>query len=56
MVGDATVMVFDATQARGIAADTNGSLSAADIRMHLLKSGDRYDLNTKNVILKAGAQ
>jgi cyanophycinase len=56
VVGDATVMVFDATRARGIAADANGNLSAADIRMHLLKSGDRYDLKTKKVILKAGVQ
>ena len=54
VVGSATVVVLDASQARGIAADKDGNLSAADLRMHLLKSGDRYDMTTRKVILKAG--
>ncbi len=45
--GENTVLVFDATEARDITTDKNNNLSAADLKMHLLKSGDIFDLKLK---------
>ncbi|MCX6150548.1 MAG: cyanophycinase [Ignavibacteriales bacterium] len=50
VLGENTVMVYDATEANKITTDKNGNLSASEIKMHLLKSGDRFNLKTKSVI------
>jgi cyanophycinase len=49
VVGDYTVIVYDATNAEKITTDEKGNLSAANIRMHVLKSGDHYDLRNREV-------
>ncbi|RJP62743.1 MAG: cyanophycinase [Ignavibacteriales bacterium] len=48
--GENTVLIFDATEARDIMTDKNNNLSAADLKMHLLKSGDVFDLKSKKKI------
>lgn len=47
VVGDATVMVVDASGARSISTDAAGNLAAADLRVHILKSGDRFDMKAR---------
>ncbi len=49
VLGDYTVIVYDATEASRITTDKKGNLSATDLRMHILKSGDKYDLRTREV-------
>ncbi len=44
VIGENTVMIFDASSARHITEDSNGNLSAFDIRMHLLQAGQRFNL------------
>jgi cyanophycinase len=50
VLGESNVLVYDATKAKNITTDKNGHLSAANIRLHILRSGDRYNLNTKEVL------
>jgi cyanophycinase len=50
VVGEATVLVLDASDAKDITSDKNGNLAAADLRLHLLKSGDRFDLAARKVL------
>lgn len=45
VLGESLVTVLDASSAEGISSDKNGHISARDIKMHLLKSGDVYRLN-----------
>jgi cyanophycinase len=49
VLGDYTVIVYDATEANSVTTDKKGNLSAADIRMHILKSGDKYNLRIREV-------
>jgi len=48
--GENTVLVFDATDAKNITTDKNNNFSASDIKMHLLKSGDLFDLESRKKI------
>jgi cyanophycinase len=50
VLGENQVMIFDATNSCDIKPDKNGNLSGHDIKMHLLVSGDRFDLKSKEVI------
>lgn len=43
VLGDATVMVFDARQAAGIAIDSQQNYAVRNLKVHLLKAGQRYD-------------
>jgi cyanophycinase len=52
VVGEGTVMVFDARRARNISTDKNQNLSAANITMHLLGAGDSFILDTRQPIMK----
>ena len=45
VVGDNSVIVYDARKARHVRADARGNLGARDIRMHLLLSGDDFPLD-----------
>lgn len=47
VVGDATVVVFDASGTPGVSVDAKGNLAGSNIRMHILKSGDRFDLTER---------
>ena len=49
VIGEYTVLVWDARNAKNIVTDKNNNLSGSDIRMHLLKAGDRFDLNSGKV-------
>lgn len=50
VLGENQVMIFDATNCRNIKLDKNGNLGGENIKMHLLISGDRFDLKSKEVI------
>ena len=45
MLGESVVVVYDASAATGVRADEHGVLSATGIRMHLLGSGQTFDLD-----------
>jgi cyanophycinase len=44
VIGEGSVVVYDATEAAGIHADQNGNLSGGNIHMHLLIAGDSFDV------------
>ena len=48
--GENTVMVFDARNLQNVDKDDNLNLSATQISLHILKSGDNFDLKTARVI------
>ena len=50
VLGENQVLIYDATNAKDISTDKNGNLSAYNLKMHLLKSGEGYNLETKSVI------
>lgn len=47
--GENMVMIFDSENAKNISVDKNGNLSGNNIIMHLLQSGNSYNLRTKKV-------
>ncbi len=49
VLGEHTVVIFDARQAVKISTDKNDNLSGQNLRMHILKSGDCFDLNSGTV-------
>ncbi len=48
--GEKTVMLIDAKQALNIQTDPNGNLSAGNLIVHLLKSGQIFDLKIRQII------
>jgi cyanophycinase len=50
VLGENTVIVLNAKNSRNIKTDKNDNLSADDIQMQLLKSGDKYDLKNNKII------
>ncbi|UCH10666.1 MAG: cyanophycinase [Fidelibacterota bacterium] len=50
VLGERTVMVLDASRAEQISTDSQGNLSASGIVTHVLRSGQKYDLNSRRVI------
>jgi cyanophycinase len=50
VLGENQVIIYDATQAHDIKTDKNNNLSAHDLKMHILMSGDKFDLNSREVI------
>jgi cyanophycinase len=50
VLGENQVVIFDATNCRDVKLDKNGNLGGANIIMHLLINGDRFDLKSKEVI------
>jgi cyanophycinase len=53
VTGESNVIVYDATHAEGIRTGAGGHLSGHDIRMHVLTSGDVYDM-TNGTVRSAG--
>jgi cyanophycinase len=47
VLGEGSVVVYDAAGAAGIRTDTRGNLGAADIRVHVLLPGDSFDLRAR---------
>ncbi|MCX6169758.1 MAG: cyanophycinase [Ignavibacteriales bacterium] len=56
VIGESLVTVFDASKVKDISTDKNNNLSASDIRMHLLKSGDAYNIKSHAVTHKRDKQ
>jgi cyanophycinase len=50
VLGEYTVMVFDPGRAKNIATDGNGNMSASGVALHILQSGQRYDLRSRRVL------
>jgi cyanophycinase len=50
VVGENTIMIYDATQAEKISTDKNGNLSASQLKIHILKSGDKFSLKDIKVL------
>jgi cyanophycinase len=50
VLGENQVIVFDASGCSEIKLDKNGNLGAENLRMHILLSGDKFDINNKEVI------
>jgi cyanophycinase len=49
VLGEGTVMVFDAAKAKNIRVDKNKNLSGLNIIMHILQSGDSFNLDNRQV-------
>jgi len=50
VLGEYTVLVYDARDATDISTDANGNLAGSDLSFHVLKSGDRFDILEGKVI------
>lgn len=50
VLGENTVMIVDASAATGIGTDADGDLAGHGLKLHLLKSGQRYDLERRRVL------
>ncbi len=48
--GKNQVLVYDPTDAKEIREDKKGNLGISDMKLHVLISGDKFDLKTKKVI------
>lgn len=53
VLGESLVTVFDARNSTHISTDKSGHQSAKNIKMSLLKSGDKYSFSTKSELRKA---
>ena len=52
VLGEGTVIVYDATKAANIRTDKEGNLSATNIITHILMSGDRFDMATRRAFIR----
>jgi cyanophycinase len=50
VLGENQVIVFDASECSEIHQDKNGNLGADNLKMHILLSGDKFDIKNKEVI------
>lgn len=50
VLGERTVLVLDASRAKNISTDSHGNLSADGIVMHVLRSGQKYDLRSRRLL------
>lgn len=50
VLGESTVMIFDASKSKNINKDKNKNLSIENLNVHILQSGQKYDLNKKEII------
>lgn len=48
--GNNQVLVYDPTNLKNIREDKNGNLGISNMKLHVLISGDKYDMKTKEVI------
>ncbi len=48
--GNNQVLVYDPTNGKNIREDKNGNLGISDMKLHVLISGDKFDMKTKEVI------
>ncbi len=52
VIGERTVIVYDASKAANIRVDKNGNLSATSIVTHILMSGDKFNMTTRRPIIR----
>jgi cyanophycinase len=50
VLGNNQVLVYDPTNAKNIRENNKGKLGVSDMRLHVLLSGDKFDLKSKKVI------
>jgi cyanophycinase len=50
VLGENQVVIFDASDCSNIKLDKNGNLGAENLKMHILLSGDKFDIKNKEVI------
>lgn len=50
VLGNNQVLIYDPTESKNIRQDKRGNLGITDMKMHLLISGDKFDLKSKKVI------
>ncbi len=50
VIGDATVLVVDATRSTQVRTNTKGDLSAGNMSLHLLMAGDSFNLKSRKII------
>lgn len=52
VLGNSLVIIYDASKSGTVTKDSNGNLAAGNILMSILKSGDKYNLKTQDVMSK----
>ena len=50
VLGSNQVLVYDPTNGKDIREDKNGNLGISDMKLHVLISGDKFDMKTRKVI------
>jgi cyanophycinase len=50
VLGSYQVLVYDPTNGKNIREDKNGNLGISDMKLHVLISGDKFDMKTREVI------
>jgi cyanophycinase len=50
VLGENQVIVLDAEGCKNIRTDKNGNLGAEDLKMHIMISGDRFNLKNKEIV------
>lgn len=54
VLGEGTVVVYDASHVTSIKTDRNGNLSGHDIRVSILSTGERFEMKSKRVVNPRG--
>jgi len=50
VIGDRSVMIFDAGRAAGIRTSATGNMGVTGVQLHLLLPGDRFNLRTRSLM------
>lgn len=50
VLGESNVMIFDSSKTKNINKDKYGNFSVENLIIHLLQSGQKYDLNKKEIV------
>lgn len=50
VLGEGTVIVYNPSRVNSIKTDKNGNLSGHNLQIHILSSGERFDLRSKKVL------
>lgn len=50
VIGNNQVLIYDPTNGKDIRIDKNGNLGITNMKLHVLISGDKFDMKTKQVI------
>jgi cyanophycinase len=52
VLGESVVLVYDATRSKRIRTNKNNYLTADDLSLHILQSGDQFNMKTKRPVVK----